>query len=330
MINILVLEYPILSNVAYWRLFGPLTLMGKLYPGVFNVRYARKELDYGDMLWADVVITARPGSGKKGEQQTINDFVKKWKSSARIAPRYFIVDIDDDILHLPDIHALSGDFQDKARRKATEDCLGMADLFWFSTEAFLETYHSGGLVVKNAILPGELPDKPSPDTGHWSWRGQSIQMHDLWRQGQEDWPGIRDKAKAWTFIGYYPPLDHGDNSRFLPALDDPEMYFAMLPKLQLNGVWKPMMPCQFNDHKSNIAWIEATMAGGACLTNYAGRPGWEHSTATFPTHKEGVALWEKSCQEIVENYNMISETRKRAESIFRMFPHLIQQNDATP
>lgn len=330
MINILVLEYPILSNIAYWRLFGPLGLMVKIFPGVFDIRFARKDLDYSDIFWADVVIMARPGSGKKGEQQTINEFVKKWKQSARFAPRYFIVDIDDDILHLPDVHALAGDFKDKARRKATEDCLGMADLFWFSTEAFLKTYHSGGLVVKNAILQSELPEEPSPDTGHWAWRGQSIQVHDLWRKGRHEWMKIRDKAKGWTFIGYYPPLDHGENSKFLPALDDPETYFAMLPNLKLNGIWKPMMDCGFNDHKSNIALIEATIAGGCCLTNYAGMPGWENATATFPTYKEGVALWEKAREDIEENYNLIFETRKRAESILRMFPQFtIKQNAST-
>lgn len=321
MINVHVLEPPVLSNVAYWRLWQPLQIIKLMYPGVFRFTWKRKELDFSDAWNADIVITARPGA-----KPDINEYLEK----ARLNGAKVIVDVDDHVLNLPKFHDLYHDYKvgAQAHKRAVKTCEN-ANFFWFSTPKFLETYSSNGIVVPNAILPEFLPDEPAPDRGLWAWRGRSIQVHDLIYAGQQWYNKIKKKPKQWMFLGWLPPLDHAENADSAPYVDDPQKYIELIRKSGFNGMWKPMIECDFNDHKSNIAWIEATMSGGVCLTNYAGRPGWELATGNFPTYKEAVKLWEKSREEIVKNYNLIETAKIRAQSMLSLCSHLLPTSPDT-
>lgn len=324
-IKILVLENRMLSNVAYWRLYHPLSVMKTIYRGLvqFDIDFKRKELDYADAWGADLIVMPRPGGGAIGDQAALNDFLR----SARQSGARVVIDLDDHILGIPKDHELYSEFQKPQRRKAIESCLGMADAFWFSSPEFLSTYSTAGIVVENGILPSDMPESPSPDAGIWAWRGRSVQVHDLINAGGETWPEIRDKAKRWLWMGYMPPLPGVENTEVLPYLDNPQTYFMMLRQTPLNGLWKPMMHCSFNDHKSNIAMIEATMAGGVCLTNYSGRPGWQNTVKSFPTYKEACKVWEAAREDIAENYNIINLAQKRASSILALCSHLIPASE---
>ena len=131
--------------------------------------------------------------------------------------------------------------------------------------------------------------------------------------GQKWYSEIKDKPQKWLFMGSKPPLEHGENVESVGFVDDVEKYLLEWRRSAFNGVWKPMIDCRFNDHKSNISWIEATMTGGVCLTNYTGKPGWEYSTKEFPNYKESCMLWEKSKEAIIEKYNLLHTARMRAE-----------------
>ena len=240
----------------------------------------------------------------------------------------FIVDMDDNILMPPPGHALHAEYTKPARRKCIEDCLALADNMWFSTPAFLDTINSQGKVMPNAILPNELPKEPTPDRMIGAWRGHSIQMHDIATQGSQDWEKVKAGAQEWLWIGYMPPLPRAEFGIELPFIEMPDQYMALLQQTPINALWKPMQENPFNDHKSNIAWIEAAIAGGYCLTNYAGRPGWEYATKHWLTHDDGVKLWEKSCEVIAQDYNLIHWGQKRAESIAALVPHLIPSQHA--
>jgi hypothetical protein len=78
------------------------------------------------------------------------------------------------------------------------------------------------------------------------------------------------------------------------------------------------VPCLFNDAKSNIAWIEATVSGGICLTNYAGKTAWENAVSEMPTYDEAVVIWEKSKERILKDFNLIEGAKLRAASIERL------------
>jgi hypothetical protein len=310
MIKILVLEDPVLTAVGYWRLWLPLKAMQRLYPNTFDFTYKRKELNFGDVQAFDAIIVARPGS-----RPDINEFLEKAKAwGVKI-----IVDIDDHLLGLPNFHDLFHEFKEGSEQhKRAVKTLEMADLFWFSTEKFLETYHNGGIVAKNAIPPEWLPKEPAPDQGLFAWRGRSIQVHDLIYAGQDWYKKNVAKAKQWLFLGWLPPLQHGENAMSVPYEADTQKYLEKVVQSRFNGVWKPMVQCEFNDHKSNIALIEAALSGGYCITNYAGKPGWETASPEIVEYSNAVELWKKSCQYIETNANLYTESNKRARSILAL------------
>lgn len=325
MIKVLVLEPPLVSNVGWWRLWRPLGVIKAAFPQLFQFTFKRKDLDYFDAWNYDIVITARPGSGKTPAEQTaVNQFVEEAKKAGGAK---FIVDIDDFVFGIPKGHPLYTEYQKKDRVKAMEECMSLADAFWYSTPAFLETIDKGGQVMPNAIFPEELPKEPTSDKGIAAWRGHSIQIHDLMGAGADVWPEIRDKAQVWFWMGYYPPLKHTETSTELPYVSDPAAYMELIRKTPLNVLWKPMIDCTFNLHKSNIAMIEATMAGGYCLTNFAGRPEWENTSATWLPYKDGVKLWEQARQDIIDNYNLGKWAIARAEHMVSLVPHLLPQKE---
>jgi hypothetical protein len=127
------------------------------------------------------------------------------------------------------------------------------------------------------------------------------------------------KAKEWVFWGCLPSLNHAGNVKLWEYEDDVQKYFATLKKQPFNGVWKPLVDNQFNDAKSNIAWIEATMSGGVCVTNYAGKTSWEGAMLEMPeSYDHAVVRWELSCEYIKRDFNLETTARQRAESLERV------------
>jgi hypothetical protein len=318
MIRILVLEPTHLSNTGYWRLYRPLDVMRQLYPGVFHLTYKYDRMTYADIMECDIVITRRPGSVGGGEA------VVKLLEKARMLGRHVIFDEDDAVFSCPDTHELFSVFQRKDVREQYAAALRTASMFWFSTPAFLETIHPEGLVIPNAILPTDMPDAPTPDLGLFGWQGKSIQVHDL-MAGRTWYDANKDKAVAWLFFGYKPPLDHSANTKTIPYIEDVDIYMASFRQNGINAMWKPLTECAFNDHKSNINWLGATMGGGYCITNYAGRPGWEFASAEVLPYSDACDLWAASKAQILENYNLLHTARMRAESIFALVPNFLPQ-----
>lgn len=324
MIKILVLEYPMLSNTGYWRIYRPLRVMRRLYPNMFSLQFKREKMTYSDMAEHDIVITRRPNYS---DGETHLAFLRK----CRELDIPVIFDEDDLVLNCPDTHELFPLYQDKAVRETYINALKCASAAWVSTPAFLDLI-PGAEVVPNAILPGELPNEPAPDMGLFAWQGKSIQVHDLIYGGWDWYEANKHRVKQWIFFGWKPPLRHyvppgskTDNTILVKEEPDVDRYMQSftLPENRLNVMWKPLLVHPFNDHKSNINWLGATMAGGYTITNYAGRPGWEYASAEILPYSDACDLWAASKENIIENYNLIKTAQMRAQTIARLVPHLI-------
>ena len=296
----------------------PLKIMRMLYaPAGINFDFIganRKELDFFNAWAPDITICSRPGDEK------INEYFRWCKNQGcRV-----VVDLDDDILNFPEHHAFSGEF--KKRAKNIEEALGLADILWYSTDKFLETY-GPGVVLPNAILPGDLPENPSPDNGFWGWRGLHIQSYD-WDafkgqyEGNKKNAGLRDIAKHWFFMGWFPPAQHRSVTA-LPPIQNPQDYLKKIKEMGLNYIWKPMINHRFSEHKSNISLLEAAMAGGVCMTNFAGRPGFEYATDRPLSYDNACELWVKAKEDILNRYNLVKVSQARAESLIKLVQHLM-------
>jgi hypothetical protein len=147
-----------------------------------------------------------------------------------------------------------------------------------------------------------------------AWRGSATQVADI--RGWEatiKYIEVREKY-TWIFAGYAPDLPHAQNVRFQRGVS-PLAYFLNLKQGLANVFWKPLQENLFNDAKSNIAMLEAAMSGGVCVTNYAGKPGWEFALPEFPNEEETREQFYEVRQAIVENYNLFDVTEKRFQSI---------------
>jgi len=314
-INILVIERPEMNAVTWWRFLRPLAEMQKQHPGKFNIRMARR-LDEAELYFVDVVILSRPN-----DPDTLS-FVRRVKDLGRSK---IILDIDDAITNLPSYHDQAAYHNN--RKNIAWEIFGMVDAFWVSTEQLL--YEVGDLaraeIMPNAVLPEDLPNEPSPDNGLWMWRGKGMQTPDVYFAGVEQYEQIKDRVNKWIFWGVLPNIDHLPNVQQLEYETHIPNYFSKVKQMRLNGVWKPLVPCLFNDAKSNIAWIEATCSGGVCLTNYAGKTAWENAVSEMPTYDEAREIWAKSKERILQDFNLIDGGNKRAASIERLLNNRIER-----
>ena len=102
---------------------------------------------------------------------------------------------------------------------------------------------------------------------------------------------------------------------------------AALRAFQFNAVWKPLANEPFNHAKSNIAWLEAVMSGGYCVTNFASRPGWEFAWPKMLKYDAACELWQASKEHAIKHYNIVNTAHQRAASIFRLLGIKFGGND---
>lgn len=315
MIRILILYPPFLDNVGYWRLFRPLEVMRSLYPGVFSMTYKNKELTFGDIMAHDIIITRRPS----------NDGGNIMVELLQVAISFgkpVIFDEDDLVIDCPDTHELAGVYQKPEVRKLYVDAMKSTSSFWFSTPAFLETIYPAGEVIPNAVLPSDIRDEPAPDLGMIGWQGKSIQAHDLilggwdWYEENKTHPLV----KQWVFLGWKPPLRHADNTTMIPYIPKVDVYIGSFKINGINAMWKPLIEHPFNDHKSNINFLTAVIGGGYCISNYAGKPGWEYASKEILPYDQACELWREAKTHVLTHYNLFDTARMRAESILSLLP----------
>lgn len=317
MIRVLIIEPRFLTNCGYWRLYRPFEVMRLLFPRDFSLSYRAEKIGYADLMEHDIIITRRP-------TQRDGAVLIKILEKARQLGKPVIFDEDDAVMACPPEHELYTVFQKKEVREQYIEACKLASMFWFSTPAFLETIHPNGLVIPNAILPQDMPDVPTPDIGLFGWQGKSIQVHDL-MAGRAWYDENKEKAKQWLFFGYTPPLEHANNVTTIPYIEDVDIFMQSFRQNGINAMWKPLIDCSFNDHKSNINLLGATMGGGYCITNYAGRPGWEYASKEVLPYSEACELWAASKAHIIEKYNLIDTAQMRAQSIFALLPHFLNK-----
>lgn len=308
-IKVFVIDDPRLDGVGWWRNCRPFVNLDKQYGDILEIVNVGENVDIRALMTADVVVRFRPVTGN-----SLN-FLKLCKELGL----KIIIDIDDDLWHIPPGHPVFGD--SITWRDRLHETYSLADTIWTSTEQL--RYVVGDLnraeVMQNAILPEELPDAPLPWKSTACWRGNDKQVADVLSDHARYWyDAAKDKYDHWLFAGYLPPLPHGPNARFVPG-KDVLSYFLSLRQGMANVFWKPLQENLFNDSKSNIAWLEATMSGGVCVTNYSGKPGWEFAMPHFPTDPEEVEIeWNLSKSAIIENYNLLKVNERRLGSIMRL------------
>lgn len=309
MIRILSIDNPNADGVSWWRNLRPLTELQRAHPDL-HITFLGENAPLHEIMAADLVIMYRPVTPKS------LGFIEQ----CRVLGKKVIIDIDDNLWRLPPGHPAESDYKEHAQ--TLHKIYAMADGIWCSTDHimdFADARDGRGVVVANAVLPDDLPDQPAPYRGIVCWRGSIVQHADI--ESDEALQVFRENADRfhrWVFWGYHPGSMRAKNADVKRRIGVVE-YIVGLPQTGINIMWKPLQENQFNDAKSNIAWIEATLAGGVCVTNYAGKPGWEWAMSEFSTEWEQlIGVLAKSREAIIEHYNLLKVNEIRYNHILKV------------
>mgnify|MGYP001285210950 CR=1 FL=1 len=311
-LRILVANEPApLGGVEAWRGFWPLTLLERTYGDYLQITYSRGNIFPHEFFQHDILFCCRPCD--ESHTRTLR--------AAKSHGLKIIIDFDDNFLNVPYGHA---DFKYLAfAKKPVLECLALADAVWVTTPALKEVYgaHSKNcVIIPNAILPEELPDEPTGFNGFAMWRGAHAHVEDLWTW-RSQYEQILKRIKQFLFIGYMPSWAEKKTEatvNFLLWVETQE-WFQSLRSMRPCAIWKPLMPAAINDAKSCIAFLEATIAGGLCVTNYAGKPGWELAWKELPKKDSDFENgWRNAAEHVREHYDLRAWNEVRYRELLKL------------
>lgn len=306
-LRVLVLNEPEpINGVTWWRMYRPLALLARQYPDL-DISYNRGQILPTDLLNADVALAFRP----------CNPDQMRVLLAAKDMGCRVILDYDDDLVNIPVQHGAYPAFS-HAGNYVKGACVS-ADDVWVSTSALGKVCHTrtgAFTLVPNAILEADLPAAPNRSK-MGIWRGGVMGFYDLWDK-EANYKALTAHCKKFTWVGYCPPYKSALSADFLAWDNNVANHFSRLKTLVPGILWKPLSDCLFNESKSNIAWIEATVAGGVCFTDgwrQRTRPEWSMCLPKL-SMEEGLRreTWQRSADFIRENLTIskVNEVRYRS------------------
>jgi hypothetical protein len=263
MINLLYVGPQIYDAISFYRGWGPITALSKLWP-VLNVEYCT-EINWATLRKCDILLVQRP---------SVSSYVQIIEM-AKLNGKKVWIDYDDDLFNVPRDNPAFKVYDAKETRANVERALTIADLVTVSTTALQKLYgrYNGVHVVPNAYDKRLFPYRNTipPRDNVILWRGSRTHDQDLFEIVDD----IIQIGKAypeykWVFVGEPSALVlnrlEKEHIRFeeIPVLD-PIAYFRRIYDLRPMIQIVPLVDNLFNRAKSNIAWIEATHAGAICV-----------------------------------------------------------------
>ena len=252
--------------VSWYRVAGPLQKLKYLDPSI-EVEHT-KDVDWHHLMDADIVFISNPYQPSHA--------MAMYAAHELGIPVW--VDYDDDVLNIPVDHPRYKAFSDFAIKETIWHCMEKAQVVTVPTPALAETvknYTNHVFVIENAfndynqILPAH-----ANNTDIIAWRGGVTHWEDLDTLADEiKLLGTRHPEWSWEFIGRRIDVKHiikgmtnanvhdWTQNDLMPLLT----YFQKLKKIAPAVFIHPLIDNQFNRAKSNIAFIEGTLAGAMCL-----------------------------------------------------------------
>ncbi len=253
------------DTTSFYRAMGPLAHMAKRNPHVeLQIADIRNPGSWWvDMVRSDIVFVQRPGGPPQFE------VIKQ----AKCASKKVWIDFDDDLLEVPMHNPAYDHYSIGQIKDLVQASVRAADLVTVSTLALANT-------VKQFLSPGAMcvviPNAYDHDTFAWMrvdhtprekvlvWRGSMTHDGDLHpyaagiiaaMKKHPDWKFQAFGGKPWMILKELEPSTWASERH--PMLIYHHRLFALRPA----AVVVPLEDNRFNQCKSNIAYIEATMAG---------------------------------------------------------------------
>lgn len=256
--------------ISFYRIVPPLREMEKTH----GIRVEESASAFmPDIYRSDIVFLHTP------VHQTAIDAIQ----AARLYGKKVWLDFDDLIFadDIPRSNLAWTFFNSEKSQQVLKACIPAADAISVSTQTIkdriiqLFNYPAQQIWVIPNAFPDALwekraPFKPDNNTTQKNimWRGSVTHEGDLYkfRNGIKPHPNL-----SYLFVGHLPWILHKNHDghleeiRYHPWEKPIERYWMMLKQSAPHYVLVALEECDFNRGKSNIAWMEATFAGAACI-----------------------------------------------------------------
>lgn len=252
------------DSTAYYRTSGVFPFMDT--QGKFELVDVSAQTSFGwhNMLGCQVFIMQRPFS---------EIHVRILQMIKSLLTVRIILDYDDDLMEV-DFHNPTYQ-QYQASRNNIRECVLLADEVWVSTQSIADSLnHPNAVIVPNAHNDSlwKIKDKCTynPNTRKIIYRGGTSHQADINHVAPSLIQVVNNNPNwMFQFLGdryTYMELNCGDNYHIIPGFPIIE-YFKYYYMENCNIAIFPLCDTKFNRGKSNIAWLEASMAGSAFFGN---------------------------------------------------------------
>lgn len=224
------------------------------------------------------------------------------------------IDIDDLLWKIPGSNIVSRSFSENSKTNLTRAILN-ADIVTVSTDTLAEQINLE-FGVMCVVIPNAWNDRVDDLHGKWNAPEEGQSSHILWRGSTTHTGDLLDNREYFqesedyyfTFMGEFPTFFFKKYGGGLEKInwqswrDNIFEYFQVCQQLKPQYFFFPLEDNLFNRCKSNIAWIEATMAGAVCI-----------ASKKMPEFKKVPCIYYES----YDNLNDIINNKALAENIFR-------------
>jgi hypothetical protein len=261
--EILFLTYNKTDACSFYRATGVAKdLRHKTGHNITVAEWKNMEMHWGTISDYDLIMIQR-SHGKYGV-----DLCKHIKACK--VPLW--IDYDDNLLRIPQSNNKATDIFDADNRENIKQILRMADAVSVTTPELkkeFEPFSSNIWVIPNAhndsiLQPMQQSLKPREKVV--AWRGTNTHIEDLSMVGAElDKLSVDFQNYRFLFVGYLPWFLNGANNMAYQKELDIIHYFNYMIKEAPTLLHVPLTDTKFNRCKSNIAFIEGSYIGAACI-----------------------------------------------------------------
>lgn len=182
------------------------------------------------------------------------------------------VDWDDDLFHLNPENPVYLEYANTETQQVMVEIIKQADIVTVPLEylrQILLPINENIVIVPNALNDTLFSRRPYKQTNQIVWRGPENHVYDLLEYEKPIKQGIK-KLKSWVFVfmGYAPWMFRGYKIQTL-GMVDMMLYYMQLQNLAPAVLHVPLADNTFNRCRSNVAYLEATLAGAVTIC-----PGW--------------------------------------------------------
>lgn len=259
------------DSTSFYRAYGVFHNLNRRFDGKIQFTDYQRETLRGSFTWADlagfdILFLQRPYMAQLFDMAHYAKSlgVKIW------------VDFDDNLFELTDDHPSYFQYKDMAVKKVMGSCMQLAHQVTVSTDALADYFRKIGIKSPITVVPNALntdwftmAENFNHDSNVIAWRGSSTHNFDLLGFSDAMVKAIHaDKTKVWHFMGQSPSIvaRNVEAGRvFVSEGEDPILYHKRIAELRPKILHVPLIDTALNRSKSNIAWLEATLAGAVCV-----------------------------------------------------------------